>query len=165
LGGRYGPTCIQNQIVDRPDVLSYSTEPLEKSLEATGKISLTVSMSSDRPDTDLIAKLIDVYPNGYAMNLAEGQIRASYRGGDDKVSPLEASKIYKLNIHLGSISHLFGQGHRIRLDISSTSFPKLEPNPGTGEPHGSWTRRVKARNTIYHDGSNPSKLTLMATGN
>ncbi len=139
LGGRHGPACIQNQVISRSDVVSFVSPPLEDRMDVTGRISLSLTLSSERPDADFVAKLIDVYPNGYAMNVAERQIRASHDA---------PGKIYEMSIDLGSTSNLFEPGHRIRLDVSSSSFPKLEP------------LRQKARQSIHHDNAHPSRLAL-----
>jgi putative CocE/NonD family hydrolase len=163
LGGRHGPTCIQNQIVKRPDVISFLSDPLKSPLNVTGTIDLWLWASSNREDPDFTATLIDVYPDGYAMNLAEGQIRASYRDGNQKLEPLKPEKIYRFNIDLGSTSNLFESGHRIRLDISSSSFPKLEPNSGVASV--SSNRRLRATNTLYHDAQHPSYLELSVLPN
>jgi putative CocE/NonD family hydrolase len=155
-GGRHGPTCIQNQVVKRPDVISFIGQPLQSSLNVTGTVDLQLWASSNREDTDFTATLIDVYPDGFAMNLAEGQIRASYRGGDQELEPMKPAKIYRLNIQLGSTSNLFAKGHRLRLDVSSSSFPKLEPNPGEVSVHGK--KPLAAINSLYHDARHPSYL-------
>jgi uncharacterized protein len=163
LGGRHGPTCIQNQIVQRPDVISFLSDPLKSPLNVTGTIDLWLWASSNREDTDFTATLIDVYPDGYAMNLAEGQIRASYRDGNQKLERLKPETIYRFNIDLGSTSNLFESGHRIRLDISSSRFPKLEPNAGVAS--ASSNRRLRATNTLYHDAQHPSYLELSVLPN
>ena len=150
LGGRSGPACIVNQIVDRADVISFISAPLSKSLDATGQVRVGLRVSSDRPSTDFTARLIDVYPSGYAMNLAEGQLRVESL--NPRITP-------GITIDLGSTSNLFDKGHRIRLDISSGSFPRLEPNPGTGET-GMWTKRVPATNSLHVDGKFPAYLEL-----
>jgi uncharacterized protein len=139
LGGRSGPTCIVNQIVNRPDLISFIGSPLSSSMDATGPALVRITVSSDRPSTDFTARLIDVYPDGYAMNLAEGQLRV------DRMQP---GKPVDITIELGSTSNLFEKGHSIRLDITSSSFPRLEPNPGTGEL-GMWVKQVPATNSLH----------------
>jgi len=161
IGGRYphggSPPCAQNQapLDGRADVLRFLGPPLVKPLEVTGKVRARLWISSDADSTDFTAKLIDVYPDGYALILADGVIRArlSTAGAPQQVA-----------IDLGSTSNLFAAGHRLRLDISSSNYPRLEPNPNTGEPMGRWTRRVKARNTVYHDAQRPSHVELSAIG-
>ena len=105
-------------------------------------------VSSDAPDTDFTAKLIDVYPNGYALIIADGQIRAKFRNSFEKPEPMKPGKIYEVTIDLGPTSNLFAAGHRIRLDVSSSNFPNIEPNPH------------KARNSIYHDARKASYVEL-----
>ncbi len=178
IGGRFAvggvPMCIQDQVCSpripackdalplnrRPDVLSYSTAPLAAPQEVTGRIHATLWISSDAPDTDFTAKLMDVYPDGYALILADGEIRTRFRNGFDKPELMQPGTVYPVTIDLGSTSNLFGAGHRIRVDISSSNFPKFEPNSNTGEPVNAWTRQVTARNTVYHDAKRPSYIEL-----
>jgi hypothetical protein len=150
---------VVNQTVKRPDVVSFIGEPLQKGLEATGPVRVKLWVSSNRVETDFTARLIDVYPDGYAMNLAEGQIRTSYRNGNGKLEPMQPGKVYELTMDLGSTSNLFETGHRIRLDVSSSSFPRLEPNPNTGES-GMWDKRVAATNSLYNGTEHPSYVEL-----
>ena len=165
IGGRYSvagvPGCIQDQALNRrPDVLSYSTAPLGAPLEVTGRIRAALWVSSDAPDTDFTAKLIDVYPNGRALNIADGEIRARYRKSFEKPEMMKPGGAYEVTIELGSTSNLFAAGHRIRVDISSSSFPKFEPNSNTGEPAGSWTHQAVAHNAVYHEASRMSYVEL-----
>ena len=165
IGGRYthaSPPCAQNQVPlnDRPDVISYVSAPLEAPLEVTGKVRATLYVSSDAPDTDFTAKLIDVYPDGYALILLDGVLRARYRDGFQRAKPMKPGQVYRVTIDLGSTSNLFAAGHRIRLDVSSSNYPRVEPNPNTWEPAGAWTRRVKARNTIHQHASRASYVEL-----
>jgi hypothetical protein len=166
IGGRYGggatPRCAQNQVCalgifgckdtkplsSRADVLSFSSEPLTEPVEVTGFIRAKYWVSSDAPDTDFTAKLIDVYPNGYAMIIADGQIRAQFRNSFEKPEPLKPGKIYEVTIDLGPASNLFAAGHRIRLDVSSSNYPNIESNPRP------------ARNSIYHDARRSSFVEL-----
>jgi len=154
IGGRpFGgvPVCAQNQATlnGRADILTFMSDPLPAAIDVTGKIRARLSISSDAPDTDFTAKLIDVYPDGYALILADGIIRTRYRNGQTKSELMKSGKTYEVPIDLGSTSNLFAAGHRIRIDISSSNFPHREPNPNTGEPADRWTRRVKARNTVH----------------
>src|SRR5262249_22614980 len=111
------------------------------------------SVSSDAPDTDFTAKLVDVYPHGYAMNLADGIKRARYRNGYQRGEPMEPGKVYEIEIDLGPTSNLFVPGHRIRVDISSSNFPRFDVNPNTGEPLGRHTHTRVALNTVHLDES------------
>ncbi len=157
VGGRYSNAqvngCAQDQgpANPRPDVLSFSTAPLESAVDLTGKVRSTLWISSDAVDTDFTAKLMDVYPNGYALILANGRVRTRYREGFEAPKLMKPGAVYKVTVDLGSTSNVFQSGHRIRLDISSSNYPEFESNPNTGEPAGAWTHRVKARNTVYHD--------------
>jgi putative CocE/NonD family hydrolase len=166
VGGRYPNTqsnvCAQDQgpANKRADVLSFSTAPLESAVDVTGNVRSTIWIASDAVDTDFTAKLMDVYPNGYALILANGRIRARYREGFEAPKLMKPGTVYKVTIDLGSTSNLFQPGHRIRLDISSSNYPEFESNPNTGEPAGAWTRRVKARNTVYHDAQRSSYVEL-----
>jgi putative CocE/NonD family hydrolase len=164
-GGRY-QGCVQNQapLDARADILRFSTAPLAAPVEVTGKVRARLWISSDAVDTDFTAKLIDVHPDGYAMILTDGVIRTRYRSGHEKSVPMKPGTIYEVAIDLGSTSNLFARGHRIRLDVSSSNFPRIEPNPNTGEPAGRWTRRIKARNTVYHDSKRGSYVELPVQG-
>ena len=153
--------CRDNSPLNvRQDVVSSVSAPLESDLDVTGAVSATLWISSDAVDTDFTAKLVDVYPDGTALHIADGQIRARYRNQLTKPELLVPGKVYQVRINLGSVSNLFEKGHRIRLDISSSSFPKFEPNSNTGDPPGKWTRRVKAKNTIFVGGGRASYLEL-----
>jgi putative CocE/NonD family hydrolase len=166
VGGRYTNAqtngCAQDQgsANRRADVLSFSTAPLESAVDLTGAVRSTLWIASDAVDTDFTAKLMDVYPNGYALILANGRVRARYRERFETPKLIKPGAVYKLTIDLGSTSNLFQPGHRIRLDISSSNYPEFESNPNTGEPAGAWTRRVKARNTVYHDAARSSYVEL-----
>ena len=126
----------------------------------TGVVRATLWISSDAVDTDFAAKLIDVYPDGTALHIADGQIRARYRNQHAKPELLEPGKVYRVAINLGSVSNLFAKGHRIRLDITSSNFPSLSRHSNTAEPAGKWTKRVKANNTIYMGGQRASYVEL-----
>lgn len=161
-GGRFHSDCVQNQatLEMRADVLTFTTAPLKASISITGDIEVQFWISSTAPDTDFVAKLSDIYPDGYSMILAEGQTRCSYRNGLDRLKLMTPRTLYKLAIDLGPTSNSFTAGHRIRLDISSTDFPRLQPNSNTGAPSGKWVTLVKARNTVYYGKQHPSCLLL-----
>jgi predicted acyl esterase len=156
----YGPLAA------RPDVLVFQTAPLERPLEVTGPLVARLWIASDAPDTDFTAKLVDVYPpsddypQGYAMNLADGIRRVRYRNGYARGEPLEAGRVYELEVDLGPTSNLFAAGHRIRLDVSSSSFPRFDVNPNTGEPLGRHTHTRVAHNRVYVDAARPSQIVL-----
>jgi putative CocE/NonD family hydrolase len=150
----------------RPDVLVFQTIPLDYDLEVTGNIVVKLWVSSSAVDTDFTAKLIDVYPPnedypaGYHMNLVDSIIRTRYRNGWEKPELMEPNKIYPLQIDLPPTSNLFKAGHRIRVDISSSNFPRFDVNPNTGEPLGRHTHRVVASNIVYFDEEHPSHVLL-----
>ncbi|MBI3979990.1 MAG: CocE/NonD family hydrolase [Chloroflexi bacterium] len=150
----------------RPDVLVFETAPLAEDVEVTGPITVQLRASSSAPDTDFTAKLLDIYPSsadypdGYHMNICEGIIRARYRDFSGKASLLDPGKVYEFTIILEPTSNLFTAGHRIRLDISSSNFPRFDVNPNTGEPVGQHTHAVAADNTLYHDAEHPSHVVL-----
>ncbi len=143
----------------RDDVLIYSTGPLAQDMEVTGPVSLTVYAKSSAVDTDLTAKLVDVWPNGFAQNLTEGILRARYRNSPKKPELINPGEIYPLTIDLWSTSNVFKQGHKLRLEVSSSNFPRFDRNLNTGEGNQS-SRMVTATNAIYHDAEHPSVLLL-----
>jgi len=158
-GGRTA-ACIVDQKYSRDDVLTYQTEPLKEAIDATGAVRVHLFITTDGPDTDFTARLIDVYPGGYAMPVADGRIRASYRNSSRKPEATRPGEIYELVVDLGQTSNLFAPGHRVRLDISSSIFPRAEPNPNTGErPWNSGRIRV-ARNAVWRGGNWASNLEL-----
>lgn len=161
-GGYLHGECVEDQaqLEKRADVLSFTTPVLKTPVAVTGTVRAQLWVSSTAPDTDFVARLVDVYPNGYSMIVAEGEMRMRFRNGTDRAAPVTPGKIYPLTITMAPTSNLFATGHRIRVDISSTDFPRLEPNPNTGAPLGQWTTTMKARNTIYYGGTHPSHLTL-----
>ena len=150
----------------RSDVLVFQTKPLSEDVEVTGPIEVRLWASSSAMDTDFTAKLLDVYPgsadypNGYHMNICEGIVRARYRDFSGKASLLEPGKVYVITIVLEPTSTVFTAGHRIRLDFSSSNFPRFDVNPNTGEPVGQHTHTVIADNTLYHDARRASQVVL-----
>jgi hypothetical protein len=150
----------------RPDVLVFQSESLKEDLEVTGPIEVKLWVSSSARDTDFTAKLIDVYPpgedfpEGYALNVSDSILRARYRDSWSKGKEMEPGRVYPITIALYPTSNLFKRGHRIRLDISSSNFPRFDVNPNTGEPLGLNRRSVVAENSVYHDRSRPSHVIL-----
>ena len=118
------------------------------------------SASSDCVDTDFVAKLVDVYPDGRAMNMAEGIVRARYREGADKPKLLEPGKVYEMTIDMVGTSVEFQKGHRIRVDIASSHFPQFDRNPNTGEPFGTSAAVKVATQTIHHSKDHASYILL-----
>ncbi len=144
----------------RRDVLVYQTPPLESPLEVTGPITLTLFAASSAPDTDWTAKLIDVHPDGLAVNLCYGIMRARYREGFDRPSLIEPDQVYEYTIKIHPTGNVFLPGHRIRLDVSSSDFPNFDRNHNTGRDFWSDTELRVARQTVFHDAARPSRLTL-----
>lgn len=145
----------------RRDVLVYQTPVLTKPVEVTGPIVMQLYASTSARDTDWTAKLVDVYPDGYAENLQDGIIRARYRNGKDApASLLTPGRVYEYTIDMWATSNVFLPGHRIRLEISSSNFPRFDRNLNTGEDPMTGTRMVKADQTIYHSAQYPSHLVL-----
>jgi putative CocE/NonD family hydrolase len=123
-------------------------------------VTVVLYARSTAPDTDFTAKLVDVYPDGTAVNLANGIQKASYRESLFRPTPIRPGEVYRYTINVWPTSNLFQAGHRIRLEVSSSDFPQFAPNPNTGEPFGATTRRVTATQTILHDTAHPSALIL-----
>jgi putative CocE/NonD family hydrolase len=150
----------QRPVEARDDVLVYTTPVLKQDLEVTGPVRLELYASSSAVDTDFTAKLVDVSPNGFAQNLTEGILRARYRNSQEKPEIMNPGEVYKLNIDLWATSNVFLAGHKVRLEVSSSNFPRFDRNPNTGESPEQAARVTKATNTIYHDGERPSALVL-----
>lgn len=146
----------------RKDVLVYTTAPLTADLEVTGPITMTLYAASSARDTDFTAKLVDVYPDGKAINIADGIIRARYRESPTFTQEklLEPGTVYEYTIDLWATSNVFKQGHRIRLDVSSSNFPKNDRNLNTGHLAYTDTDVQSANQTIYHDAQHPSAVIL-----
>ena len=146
------PQGVANQVSveDREDVLVYSTELLTRDTEVTGPILVHLFAASSAVDTDFTAKLVDVRPDGYAHNIQDGIIRARYRNSKSQPAPIEPNRVYEYVIDLWSTSHLFKEGHRIRLDISSSNFPRFDRNPNTGAPIGQDDRMELANQRVHH---------------
>jgi putative CocE/NonD family hydrolase len=146
-------------------VLVWQTEPLARDVECTGPVTVTLWVSSDAPDTDVTAKLIDVYPPsgdypfGFAMNLTDSILRLRYRNGG-RPEPLTPGVPTRCAFALYPTSNLFRAGHRIRLDISSSNYPRFDVNPNTGEPLWASAAARVALNTIHHDAAHPSHVVL-----
>lgn len=144
----------------RQDILVYQTPPLEAELEVIGPVRLTLWAASSAPDTDFTAKLIDVHPNGLAINLCYGIIRARYRNGYDAPTLIEPGRPYEYTINMMPTGIRFGVGHRIRLDVASSDFPNFDRNHNTGKDFWSDSELRVARQTVYHEQDYSSRLTL-----
>ena len=150
----------------RNDILVFQTPPLTDDLEVTGRLIVKLWAASDGPDTDFTAKLIDVYPPnadfpaGFDLNIGDSVVRARYRNGLSKAEFLKPGQPYELTIEMYPTSLLFKRGHRIRLDISSSNFPRFDVNPNTGEPLNDNRRWRTAENTVFMDAKHPSHVLL-----
>jgi|TARA_B110000914_G_scaffold175595_1_gene156877 putative CocE/NonD family hydrolase len=155
-----GGSFDQQEIELRKDVLVYSTDPLKKGFEVTGFINSTIYLSSDVKDTDITVKLIDVHPDGRAFNIDETIQRVRYREGYDKEVLMEKGKVYKVNMTPMSTSNYFKKGHQIRIEISSSNFPRFARNLNTGGNNYDETKSVIANNKIHYSKKHPSSITL-----
>ncbi len=153
-------------LADRPDVLVFETPTLEEDVEITGPAKVRLWVASSTPDTDFTAKLLDVYPpsndypEGYHMNVVDSVLRCRYRESWTQPVMMAPGQVYPITIPLPATSNLFKAGHRIRVDVSSSNFPRLDVNPNTGEPMGRHTRLQTAENAVFVDRSRPSHVTL-----
>lgn len=150
----------QRPVESRPDVLVYTSAPLKHELEVTGPVRVVIYASTDVPDTDFTAKLIDVFPSGEARNLTDGLLRMRYRNGLDRALTAHPGEVYALTIDAGVTSNVFLAGHRIRIEISSSNFPRFDRNPNTGRPVADETAMRKADQTVYHGREFPSHIVL-----
>jgi len=156
-----GGAFDQRKIEERPDILVYSTEPLKEGIEVSGPIEVTLYVSSDAKDTDFTVKLIDVYPDGRAYNLDETIQRMRYRDGYDKpLVWMEAGKVYKVTLQPMTTSNYFEEGHRIRLEVSSSNFPRFDRNLNTGGKNYDESQGVVAHNAVHHSKQHPSEIKI-----
>lgn len=162
----FGSRAPWPRLRDRPDVLVYQTEPLDQAVEVTGPMQVHLWVASSAVDTDFTAKLIDVhpanedYPEGFDMLLNDSVIRCRYREGFEREVFLKPGEVVPVTITLPPTSNRFARGHRIRLDISSSNWPRLDVNPNTGEPMGQHTHQVVADQAVYSDADHPSHIVL-----
>jgi hypothetical protein len=166
------PTCGGNTLIipmgvqdqrraeERQDVLVYSSTPLTSPLEVTGPISVRLFAATSVPDTDFTAKLVDVWPDGYAQNLADGILRTRYRASRLRPTLLTPGTVYPLTIDLWATSHVFLPGHRIRVEVSSSNFPRFDRNLNTGEDQATSSHYQPAAQTVFHDPRYPSHILL-----
>jgi putative CocE/NonD family hydrolase len=141
-------------------VLVFSSAPLSAPLEVTGPVSLVLWVASSAPDTDFTGQLVDVLPDGTARALTDGILRARYRRGRSQPERLTPGEPTELSIDLGATSNVFLPGHRIRLEVSSSNFPRFDRNPNTGGRFGEDTALRPAKQTLFHDSRRPSRLVL-----
>jgi putative CocE/NonD family hydrolase len=150
----------------RNDVLVFQSEPLAADLEVTGELAVELWISSTAPDTDFTAKLIDVYPpsadfpGGFELNIGDGILRTRFRESLSQEKLMQPGEVSKITVRLYPTSNVFKKGHRIRVDVSSSNFPRFDVNPNTGEPLAEHRRSQIATNTVYHSGEHPSRIIL-----
>jgi len=154
-----GPAS-QAPVEVRNDVLVFTTAPFPEELEVVGTVWLVLYAATDGADCDWNCKLIDVAPDGSTQNLCDGVVRSRFRKSRAKPELLEPNAVHRYDIRVGSTAVTFAAGHRIRLDISSSNFPRFDLNPNTGEPMGRHTHSVVARNTVWVDRERASKVVL-----
>ena len=150
----------QRQIEGRQDYLRFQTEVLEAPLEVAGRVTVDLYVSSDAPDTDFVAKLVDVYPDGYEALLTDGIIRARYREGIDREVMLKPDEVVRVRVDLWSTAIVFNKGHRIALHVTSSNDPRFDPNPNTGHPQRADNEMQVAKNAIHFSPQHPSRLLL-----
>ncbi|MBI1761199.1 MAG: CocE/NonD family hydrolase [Acidobacteria bacterium] len=150
----------QRIIISRKDILVYTSEPMIEPLAIAGPVKMKLFAATDGPDTDWVVKLIDVAPDGFAMNLCEGIIRARYRKGLDKIELLKPNEVYEYEIDLVGTANVFLSGHRLRVDITSSHFPQFDRNPNTGAPFGTSAQVRIAKQTIFHAAGRASHIVL-----
>jgi len=156
IGGPDDYAAIQR----RDDVLVYVTGPLARDTEVTGPVRVELYASSSAPDTDFMAMLLDVHPSGFAQRLCDGMVRARFRDGMDRPSPIEPGRIYKYEIDCWNTAQLFRAGHRIGVQVASSAFPKFDRNLNTGAPLGQTSEMAAAEQRIFHDAERPSAVIL-----
>ncbi len=144
----------------RDDVLVYVTEPLATDTEVTGPIRVDLSAASSALDTDFMAKLLDVWPTGFAQRLCDGMVRARFRAGMDRPALIEPGRVYQYSIDCWNTAQVFKAGHRIALEIASSAFPKYDRNLNTGAALGVTSEMAVADQVVYHDAEHPSAVIL-----
>jgi len=150
----------QRSVEQRRDVLVYTTAALRKDVEVIGPVRVVLYAATSARDTDFTAKLVDVFPDGRAQNLTDGILRIRYRKSLEKPELARPGEICRLTIDAGVTGNVFQKGHRIRMEISSSNFPRFDRNPNTGEPVADATELRKASQTVYHDARRPSYVLL-----
>src|SRR6056297_891018 len=162
----FGASAPYGPLSQRDDVLTFRTPPLEEAVEIAGPIRVRVFGETDGPDTDFTAKLIDEYPesedypDGYDLNLSDSICRARFRGYRDEPDLVEPGEVYEFYMEPYDTANVFEAGHRIRLDVSSSNFPRFDVNHNTGGPlYGGGEKRV-ATNAVHHDHDHPTRIEL-----
>lgn len=163
--GTYRPGAFDQSAIEmRADVLVYTTPPFARTVEVTGPVRTTLYLSSDRKDTDLAVKLLDVYPDGRAFNLDESIQRVRWRAGWDHPVFMDPGHIYRVEVGPLVTSNAFLPGHRLRIEVSSSNFPHFERNLNTGGNNYDERDPLIAHNTIYHDTAHPSAIVVPVIG-
>jgi putative CocE/NonD family hydrolase len=162
----FGCTRPGLPLAARRDVLTFETAPLDRDVAVVGPVRVELFVSTSAPDTDFTAKLVDVHPPtqddpaGFAMNVTDGIFRCRYRTGWATPSPVVPGEVFAITIEPFATANLFKAGHRIRVDIASSNFPKFDVNPNTGGPEGLGRTLDVARNTVHMDAAHPSRIVL-----
>ncbi len=169
---RGGPLCCeqglllpgpkeQSDVETRQDILVFSTGALEQEIDVTGPVTVELFVKSTAVDTDFTAKLVDVWPTGFAQNITDGILRMRYRDSREKPELMKPGEVYKITVDLWATSNVFQAGHRLRLEIASSNYPRFDRNLNTGDPDiAHATKKVAATNTILHDKEHPSAIVL-----
>lgn len=150
----------QRPIESRSDVLVYTSEALTNPVAIAGPVKMKLFAATDGRDTDWMVKLIDVHPNGFSMNIAEGILRARFRNGVDKMELLQPNKVYEYEVDMAGTANVFQPGHKIRVDIMSSNFPQFDRNPNTGDDLGASSKVRVAAQTVHHGGAQASHIVL-----
>lgn len=156
---RWGP-MDQAVVETRQDVLVYTSEPLKQELEVTGPVKAVLHVATSAKDTDFTVKLVDVHPDGRAVNLTDGILRLRYREGLDRVVLAEPGRIYAVTVDAGVTSNVFLPGHRLRVEVSSSNFPRFDRNLNTGVINAFGRKGVAARQSVYMGGISNSHVLL-----
>jgi putative CocE/NonD family hydrolase len=159
-GGYSRHPADRRTVEERDDVLVYTSAPLVSDVEVTGPLALTLWIASSALDTDFTGALVDVFPDGTARALNDGILRARYRNGATAATLLQPGQPTEITIDLGATSNVFKAGHRIRLEVSSSNFPRFDRNPNTGGVFGEDREVRRAEQTVLHDAAHPSRLVL-----
>jgi hypothetical protein len=152
----------QSRVQARPDVLVFTSDPLTEDYEVTGRVGFVAYVAAETVDTDVVARLCDVRPDGTSYNVVDGIRRLRFRDSLAQPVPATPGQVYRLDVDLWSTSHVFRPGHRLRLHVAASDFPRYDRCPGTGESSATATRVLSQRNRLFLDASRPSHLELPA---